>query len=179
VQQGPARRRRLDETATTAVGARMSTNDLKTTVLMRRLVVALLVVCSMAGCSASDAWTPRYGEPLSPIEAVQSLGQIGLPALPEFVAVYGDSGADTRYQIVMRLDDDQRDEFLSQFPIAPAPSEIPKSMPVIAGPALDSAPNPLYLQNAIGSPEGLFVREVIVDQRAPNETYVHISVYTT
>lgn len=50
---------------------------------------------------------------------------------------------------------------------------------MIAGPALDSAPNPLYLQNAIGSPEGSFVREVIIDHRAPNETYVHISVYTT
>lgn len=141
-------------------------------------MVALVVMCAMSGCSAPDGRTSESGEPMSPIEAVQSLGQLGLPALPEFVGFDSDSGADTRYQIVMRLDDDQLDEFLSQFPIAPEPSDIPKSMSVIAGPALDAAPNPLYLQNAISSPEGSYVREVIVDQRAPNETYVHIAVYT-
>ena len=78
----------------------------------------------------------------------------------------------------MRLDDGQLEEFLSQFLLGPQPSDIPRSMPVIAGPALDSAPDPLYLQNGIDSTAGAFVREIIIDKRAPDETYVHISVYT-
>ena len=51
-------------------------------------------------------------------------------------------------------------------------------MSVIAGPALESAPDPQYLQNGIDSTNGAFVREIIIDKRAPDETYVHISVYT-
>jgi hypothetical protein len=115
---------------------------------------------------------------LGAIEAIQTFGQFGLPLWPEILDIESDSGADTRYRMAMRLDDGQLEEFLSQFPLGPQPSEIPRSTPVLAGPALDSAPDPLYLQNGIDSTYGAFVREIIVDKRALNETYVHISVYT-
>ncbi|WP_084051822.1 hypothetical protein, partial [Mycobacterium avium] len=101
---------------------------------------------------------------ISPIEAIQTLGQMGLPVWPEILDAESDAGADTRYRLTMRLDDGQLEEFLSQFPIAPQPSEIPRTMSVTAGPALQSAPDPLFLQNGIGSQDGAYVREIIVDK---------------
>lgn len=116
---------------------------------------------------------------ISPIEAIKSMGQVGLPAWPEILGAESDSGADTRYRMVMRLDGGQLEEFLSQFLVAPQPSEVPRSMSVIAGPALGSAPDLRFLQTGLSSSDGAYIREIIVDTRAPDETYVHISVYTT
>lgn len=151
-------------------------------------LAALLMACALSACSPVEGARVEPAEPagsaieaikeLGAIEAIQALGQFGLPVWPEILGVESDSGADTRYRMAMRLDDGQLEEFLSQFPLGPQPSDIPRSMSVIAGPALDFAPDPLYLQNGIDSTAGAFVREIIIDQRAPDETYVHIAVYT-
>lgn len=145
------------------------------------VATAPLVLGSAMACSAVDDANrvpASTATPVSPIEAVQTFGQVSLPAVPEIIGIDTDSGADTRYRLAMRLDEAQYDDFLSQFPVPPAPSDIPRSTPVIAGPAMDSARSPLYLQSAVESPEGPFVREIIVDERAPDEIYVHIAVYT-
>ncbi|ETZ57981.1 hypothetical protein LIX17_23900 [Mycobacterium avium subsp. hominissuis] len=146
---------------------------------MRVSLAALLTACALAACSPVNEPRTEPAQPdISPIEAIQTLGQMGLPVWPEILDAESDAGADTRYRLTMRLDDGQLEEFLSQFPIAPQPSEIPRTMSVIAGPALQSAPDPLFLQNGIGSQDGAYVREIIVDKRAPDETYVHIAVYS-
>lgn len=151
-------------------------------------VAALLMACVLSACSpVEDARVERAEstgsaieeiQALGAIEAIQTFGQFGLPVWPEILDFESNSGADIRYRMAMRLDDGQLVEFLSQFPLGPQPSDIPRSMPVLAGPALDSAPDPLYLENGIDSTDGAFVREIIIDKRAPNEAYVHISVYT-
>lgn len=151
-------------------------------------LAALLIACMLTACSPAEGTRVEPAEStrsaieaiqaLGAVEAIQTFGQFGLPVWPEILGVDSDSGADIRYRMAMRVDDEQLEEFLSQFPLGPQPSDIPRSMPVIAGPALDSAPDPLYLQNTTDSTAGVFVREIIVDKRAPNETYVHISVYT-
>ncbi len=142
-------------------------------------VAALLMACVLSACSpVEDARVERAESTGSAIEAIQTFGQFGLPLWPEILDFESDSGADIRYRMAMRLDDGQLEEFLSQFALGPQPSDIPRSMPVLAGPSLDSAPDPLYLENGIDSTDGAFVREIIIDQRAPNEAYVHISVYT-
>lgn len=142
-------------------------------------LAALLTACALTACSPVNERQTESADPdISPIEAIQTVGQIGLPALPEILDADTDSGADTRYRLAMRLDDGQLEEFLSQFPITPQPSDITRTMSVIAGPALESAPEPLWLQNGIDSQDGGYVREIIVDKRAPDETYVHIAVYT-
>jgi hypothetical protein len=150
--------------------------------------LALLMACMLSACSPVEGTRVGPAEPtgsateaikeLGAIEAIQTFGQFGLPVWPEILGIESDSGADTRYRLAMRLDDGQLQEFLSQFLLGPQPSDIPRSMSVIAGPALDSAPDPLYLQNGISSTDGAFVREIIIDKRAPDETYVHIAVYT-
>lgn len=151
-------------------------------------LAALLMACVLSACSpVEDAPVERAEsagsaieeiQALGAIEAIQTFGQFGLPVWPEILDFESDSGADIRYRMAMRLDDGQVEEFRSQFPLGPQPSETPRSMPVLAGPALGSAPDPLYLENAIDSTYAAFVREIIIDKRAPNETYVHISVYT-
>jgi hypothetical protein len=115
-------------------------------------LAALPFACVLAARSPVEGTRAGPAEPeISPVTAIQTLGQIGLSLWPEILAFESDSGADTRCQMAMRLDDAQLDEFSSQFLILPQPSVIPRSMSVIAGPALDSAPNPLYVQDAIGS----------------------------
>ncbi|PBD10492.1 hypothetical protein BI295_25245 [Mycobacterium avium subsp. hominissuis] len=129
---------------------------------MRVSLAALLTACALAACSPVNEPRTEPAQPdISPIEAIQTLGQMGLPVWPEILDAESDAGADTRYRLTMRLDDGQLEEFLSQFPIAPQPSEIPRTMSVIAGPALQSAPDPLFLQNGIGSQDGAYVREII------------------
>lgn len=140
---------------------------------------AVLVAFAITACTpVADTESAPEQPAVSVIEEIQDLGQVGLPTWPEILAAESDNGADTRYRMVMRLDANQLEEFLSQFPVGPAASDVPRSISVIAGPALDSAPNPLYLQNAISSTDGAFVREIIVDQRAPDEVYVHIAVFS-
>ena len=142
-------------------------------------VAAALTAFAITACTpVADTETVPAEPAVSVIEAIQDLGQVGLPMWPEILDAESDSGADTRYRLVMRLDAEQLEEFLSQFPVGPAPSSIPRSMAVIAGPALDSAPNPLYLQTAIGSSDGTYIREIVVDERAPDAVYVHVSVFT-
>lgn len=142
-------------------------------------LAALLAVCALAACSpVSERWAESAQSKITPIEAVQTLGQIRLPLWPEILDAESDAGADTRYRVAMRLDDGQLEEFLSQFLLGPQPSDIPRSMSVIAGPALESAPELLFMQTGIDSPGGGYLREIIVDKRAPGEAYVHIAVYT-
>ena len=141
--------------------------------------LALLMACVLTACSPVEGTRADPAEPtVSVLEAIQTSGEFGLPVWPEILGVESDSGADIRYRMAMRLDDGQLEEFLSQFLLGPQPSDMPKSMSLIAGPALESAPDPQYLQNGIDSTNGAFVREIIIDKRAPDETYVHISVYT-
>lgn len=147
---------------------------------VRWLALAAVVVGATVACTPVEQTRVEPVVPsISSIEAVRTLGQIALPIHPEIVGVSHDSGADERYQLVMRLDAAQREEFLSQFAVGPVPSAIPRSMSVIAGPALDSAPNPLYLQNTVASTDGRYVREIVIDERGPDAVYVHIAVYTT
>lgn len=146
---------------------------------VRAAVAALLMSGALAACTpVTDTRAEPYEPAVSPIEAVQTLGQIALPTWPEIIGLSSDSGADTRYRIAMRLDGGQAQEFLSQFPVGPAPSQIPRSMSVTGGPTLDSAPDPLYLQDVVPSAEGTFMREIVVDERGPDEIYVHVSVFT-
>lgn len=144
----------------------------------RVLLVALLATCALAACSPVNERIEPTQPEVSPIEAIQTLGQTQLPLWPEILAAESDSGADTRYRLTMLLDDGQLDEFLSQVLLGPQPSDVPRTMSVIAGPALESAPDPLLLQTWIDSPDGGYVREIVVDKRAPDEVYVHIAVYT-
>lgn len=113
-------------------------------------------------------------------DTAAEFGDVTLPPGIEVLGTDTDSGRDTRYRLALRMSDGQLDEFLRQFPEAPRPSDIPKSTLVIAGPELSSAPDPRYAQDRVDTAEhGTVTREVIVDERAPDEVYVHLSLYTT
>jgi hypothetical protein len=115
--------------------------------------------------------------------SAQTAADFGAVRLPQGVDVLGvkhDSGRDMRYRLALRMNDAQLTELLGQFREQPRRSDIPKSTPVIAGPALSSAPDPRYLQDQIGTAEhGQVTREVVVDERSPSEIYVHLAFYTT
>jgi hypothetical protein len=142
------------------------------------LAAVLLMLCA---CSTPDAPRDR-GDQKMPVSA-QTAAEFGDVTLPPGVEVLGtdtDSGRDTRYRLALRMTDAHLDEFLGQFSETPRPSDIPKSTPVIAGPDLSSAPDPRYAQDRIDTAEhGTVTREIIVDERAPDEVYVHLSLYTT
>ncbi|GAS94015.1 uncharacterized protein RMCC_0981 [Mycolicibacterium canariasense] len=113
-------------------------------------------------------------------ETAAKFGQVTLPPGVEVLGVDTDSGRDTRYRLALRMTGAQLIEFLAQFPWAPRKSDIPKSMQVVAGPPLNSAPAPLYGQDQITTTDhGTVTREVIVDERSPDEVYVHLSLFTT
>jgi hypothetical protein len=117
-----------------------------------------------------------------PVSA-QTAADFGDVALPPGVQVLGtdtDSGRDTRYRLALRMTEGQLEKFLGQFSETPGPSDIPKSTPVIAGPELSTAPDPRYAQDqADTAAHGTVTREIIVDERGPDEVYVHLSLYTT
>lgn len=143
------------------------------------LAVVLLAV--LAACSSPE--TARDGGAQTMSVSAETAAKFGEVTLPQGVEVLGadtDSGRDTRYRLALRMTDAQLREFLAQFPWEPDKSDIPKSMQVVAGPPLSSAPAPLYGQDQIStSDHGAVTREVIVDQRAPDEVYVHLSLFTT
>lgn len=113
-------------------------------------------------------------------ETAAKFGEVTLPQGVEVLGADTDSGRDTRYRSALRMTDAQLREFLARFPWEPAKSDIPNSMQVVAGPPLSSAPAPLYGQDQITtSDHGTVTREVVVDQRAPDEVYVHLSLFTT
>lgn len=142
------------------------------------LAVLLLMLC---GCSTPDA--PRDGGDQNMPVPAQTAAEFGDVTLPPGVEVLGtdtDSGRDTRYRLALRMTDTALRDFLGQFSETPRPSDIPKSTPVIAGPALSSAPDPRYAQDQVATAtHGTVTREIIVDERAPDEVYVHLSLYTT
>jgi hypothetical protein len=142
------------------------------------LAVVLLMLCA---CSTTEA--PRDGGDKAMPVSAQTAAEFGDVTLPPGVQVLGtdtDSGRDTRYRLALRMTDAQLAEFLAQFSAAPRPSDIPKSTPVIAGPGLNSAPDPRYAQDRVDTAaHGTVTREIIVDERAPDEVYVHLSLYTT
>ncbi|KAA0120442.1 hypothetical protein CIW51_02855 [Mycolicibacterium sp. P9-22] len=142
------------------------------------LAVVLLVLCA---CSTPDA--PRDGGDQKMPVSAQTAADFGDVTLPPGVQVLGtdtDSGRDTRYRLALRMTDAQLGEFLAQFSAAPRPSDIPRSTPVIAGPELSTSSDPRYAQDQVDTAaHGAVTREIIVDERAPNEVYVHLSLYTT
>ncbi|MEN4474921.1 hypothetical protein [Mycolicibacterium cosmeticum] len=146
-----------------------------------RFVLALVVLAVLAACSSPEK-ARDGGAQTMPVSA-ETAAKFGEVTLPQGVEVLGadtDSGRDTRYRLALRMTDAQLRGFLAQFPWEPAKSDIPKSMQVVAGPPLSSAPAPLYGQDQIStSDHGAVTREVIVDQRAPDEVYVHLSLFTT
>lgn len=147
-----------------------------------RLTVVLAVVLLML-CACSKPETPRDGGDQNMPVSAQTAAQFGDVTLPPDVQVLGtdtDSGRDTRYRLALRMTEAQLGEFLAQFSEAPRPSDIPKSTKVIAGPELSTAPDPRYAQDQVDTAaHGTVTREIIVDERAPDEVYVHLSLYTT
>ncbi|MBX9922189.1 MAG: hypothetical protein K2Y33_20545, partial [Mycolicibacterium frederiksbergense] len=70
---------------------------------MRVSLAALLTACALAACSpVNELRTEPAQSDVSPIEAIQTLGQMGLPVWPEILDAESDSGADTRYRLTMR-----------------------------------------------------------------------------
>jgi hypothetical protein len=140
------------------------------------LAVAVLTLCALSACSTE---AKRGGQKVS-AETAAEFGEVTLPKGAEVLATDTDSGRDTRYRLALRMTAGQLREFLAQFPAAPRPSEIPKTIPVLAGPSLADAPAPLFLQDKVTTKAQRAVnREVVVDQRGPDEVYVHLSLYTT
>ena len=51
---------------------------------------------------------------------------------------------------------------------------------MLAGPAPATASKPLFLQDKVTTKDHKVVnREIVVDERGPDEVYVHLSLYTT
>jgi hypothetical protein len=146
-----------------------------------RLILALSLLAVLAACSSPE--TARDGGAQTMSVSAETAAKFGEVTLPQGVEVLGadtDSGRDTRYRSALRMTDAQLREFLARFPWEPAKSDIPNSMQVVAGPPLSSAPAPLYGQDQITtSDHGTVTREVVVDQHAPDEVYVHLSLFTT
>lgn len=149
---------------------------------MKMILAALLMMLgALSACATHDAIRDGGDQKMPvPAETAAKFGEVTLPQGVQVLGTDTDSGRDTRYRLALRMTDAQLREFLTQFPETPEKSEIPKSTPVIAGPALSSAPDPLYAQDQIVTTDhGTVTREIIVDQRAPDEVYVHLSLYTT
>jgi hypothetical protein len=148
---------------------------------MKTILAVLRLLGVLSACSTHEPVRDEGGQNM-PVSA-ETAAKFGEVTLPQGVQVLGtdtDSGRDTRYRLALRMTDAQLDEFLTQFPWTPEKSDIPKSTSVIAGPELGSAPDPRYGQDQIVTTDhGAVTRELIVDQRAPDEVYVHLSLYTT
>jgi len=141
-----------------------------------RALTALLMLCALSACSTEN----REQKVPVPAETAAAFGDVTLPKGAAVLATVTDSGRDTRYRVALRMTDSQLRDFLGQFPAAPRPSDVPKTMTGLAGPSLASAPTPLFLQDKVTTKDhGLVNREVVVDQRGPDEVYVHLSLYTT
>ena len=137
------------------------------------LLAAILLFTT--GCGGAS----RPGTQVSPDIAAQ-FGDVVVPPGVEVLAVDSDSGIDTRYRLALRTTDAHLPALVSQFTAQPQPSQIPRTTPVIAGPELSTAPNPLYAQDRVTTKAGRKVhREIIVDERSPDEVYVHLAMYTT
>lgn len=134
------------------------------------------ILLLMTGCGPGES---RPGAQVSPDTAAQ-FGDVVVRPGVEVLAVDSDSGIDTRYRLALRTTDAHLPALVSQFTARPQPSQIPRSTPVIAGPELSTAPNPLYAQDRVTTKAGRTVyREIIVDERSPDEVYVHLAMYTT
>ncbi|MEV0671418.1 hypothetical protein [Mycobacterium sp. NPDC050441] len=134
------------------------------------------------GCSTPDASPTGDRSPVGQVSAATAaeFGDVALPAGSEVLGADSDSGIDTRYRLALRMTAAQLRELLSQFKEQPRASEIPRTTPVIAGPQLSDAPNPLYAQDRVTTTAGRTVyRDIIVDERSPDEVYVHLSMFTT
>ncbi|WP_418002749.1 hypothetical protein ACNO8X_22255 [Mycobacterium sp. PDNC021] len=141
-----------------------------------RALTAVLMLCALSACSTEN----REQKVPVPAEMAAAFGDVTLPQGAAVLATVTDSDRDTRYRVALRMTDSQLHDFLGQFPAAPRPSQIPKTMTALAGPSLASAPTPLFLQDKVTTKDhGLVNREVVVDQRGPDEVYVHLSLYTT
>ncbi|OMB97487.1 hypothetical protein A5733_09700 [Mycobacterium sp. NS-7484] len=145
------------------------------------LVVWLLGAVLLAACSTShDATKDRGLGMQASAETATEFGDVNLPPTAEVLAVDTDASRDTRYRLAFRTSTAELPRFLSQFGHRPQASKIPRRMRVIGGPELSEAPNPLYAQDRVTNKEGQSVtREVIVDERATDKVYVHLSMYTT
>ncbi|MDF3341497.1 hypothetical protein P3H80_29030 [Mycolicibacterium septicum] len=138
------------------------------------LLAAILLFTT--GCGTGEN---RPGTQVSPDIAAQ-FGDVVVPPGVEVLAVDSDSGIDTRYRLALRTTAAHLPALVSQFTARPQPSHIPRTTPVIAGPELSTAPNPLYAQDRVTTKAGRTVyREIIVDERSPDEVYVHLAMYTT
>ena len=139
----------------------------------------LTVTLIFTACATPDTATPRDDGQVSAATAA-GFGDVTLPAGVDVLGVDSDSGIDTRYRLALRMNAAQLRELLSQFEAQPQPSELPRTTPVIAGPELSTAPNPLYAQDRVTTKAGRTVyRDVIVDERSPDEVYVHLAIFTT
>ncbi|WP_286150244.1 hypothetical protein [Mycobacterium sp. ST-F2] len=113
-------------------------------------------------------------------ETAAAFGDVTLPQGAQVLATDTDSGRDTSYRLALRMTGSQLREFLAQFPAQPRPSEVPKTITVLAGPSLATAPAQLFLQDKVTTKDHKLVnREIVVDERGPDEVYVHLSLYTT
>lgn len=141
-----------------------------------RILAAVLMLCAVPACSTE---VRRGGQTVS-AETAAAFGDVTVPQGVQVLATDTDSGLDTRYRLALRMTDRQLREFLAQFPAQPRQSEIPKTIAVLAGPSLATAPDPLLLQDKVTTKGHKLVnREIVVDHRASDEVYVHLSLYTT
>ena len=139
------------------------------------VLAAVLIMCAFSACSTEK----RGGQKVS-AETAAAFGDVTLPQGAQVLATATDSGRDTRYRLSLRLTDSQLRDFLAQFPAQPGPSEVPKTITVLAGPSPATAPTPLFLQDKVTTKDDKVVnREIVVDERGPDEVYVHLSLYTT
>ncbi|MGA5543305.1 hypothetical protein ACPCIR_15750 [Mycobacterium sp. NPDC051198] len=151
------------------------TGGKRTTLLLWLFTVTLL----FTACSTPVATTPRDGGQVSAATAAE-FGDVALPAGVDVLGVDSESGIDTRYRLALRMNAAQLRELLSQFQEQPQASELPRTTPVIGGPPLSAAPNPMYAQDRVTTKAGRTVyRDVIVDERSPDEVYVHLAIFTT
>ncbi|OBJ45714.1 hypothetical protein A5630_13065 [Mycolicibacterium mucogenicum] len=140
-------------------------------------LAGFLMMCALSACATEV--DREQNAPVS-AETAAAFGDVTLPQGAQVLATVTDSGRDTRYRVALRLTDGQLREFLGQFPAPPRPSDIPKTMTGLAGPALSGAPEPLFLQDKVTTKDHKLVnREVVVDERGPDEVYVHLSLFTT
>lgn len=146
------------------------------------LVMWLLAAVLIAACTTPGDPTPEdrgQGMQASAATAAE-FGDVVLPPAVEVLGVDTDSGRDTRYRLALRMTAAELPKLLSQFAQQPKASKIPRTTRVIAGPELADAPNPMFAQDRVTTKAGKSVtREVIVDERSPDEVYVHLSMYTT
>ncbi len=138
----------------------------------------LAMVLLFSACSTS----PGGRSPSGPVsaETAAGFGDVVIPPGVEVLGTDSDSGIDTRYRLALRMNAAQLREFLSQFEQQPRSSEIARTTAVLVGPQLSGAPDPRYAQDRVTTKAGPTVyRDVIVDERSPDEVYVHLSIFTT